>query len=161
MNELWITLPNNFGKRYKKYKASLGFTSTEASIVPQKTDEYTNNDGADHLSQNDTQDKVNVQTQHGSLTLNKDTGDFRFNDTSGNLNPSGQEFTVLLKLMTSKNYKANYVTLITGNVSKSSKRSLTFIIRNLKTALGILPVKDAKNEDIFGNIPNVGYKLLI
>ena len=46
------------------------------------------------------------------------------------------------------------------NVSKDSKRSLGFVIRNLKKTLGVLPKKKAKNKNCIKNIKSCGYKLI-
>lgn len=106
-------------------------------------------------------DKITVQTKHGELELNKATGDFQLNEVIGTLNPTSQEYGILLKLMTSKNYQAPYSFLITGPTTKTSKRTLSFVIRNLKESLGILPIKDSKNKDIIKNVPNIGYRLSV
>jgi hypothetical protein len=105
-------------------------------------------------------DELVVQTQHGPLTLNKRTGDFEYGTVKGNLNPTSQEHKVLLKLMTSKSFQAPYTELVAGTVSKPSKMNLTYVVRNLKEALGILPVATAVNQDIIRNVKNLAYKLL-
>lgn len=139
-----IRFPADFEERYRAYKAL--FPINDASSLTETT--------------TDTHDEVSVNTRHGLLKLNKSTGHFTFNDVSNNLNPTSQEFKVLLMLMTSKNHQATYSALV-RNVSKDSKRSLSFVVRNLKEALGILPADHAMNEDIIGNVKNLAYKLLL
>jgi len=102
---------------------------------------------------------ISVQLKSGLLTLNKATGAFSLNEVADNLNPSSQDFNILFRLMSSPNYQATYVELIGGTVSKPNKRNFGFVLKNLKTALGILPTAQQKNEDIFENIKNYGYRL--
>lgn len=95
----------------------------------------------------------------GILTLNKATGSTRLNTTPTQLNPESQEYNLLAKLMTSKNYKVAYKDILTDN-SKSTRRNLTFVVRNLKTGLGILPKGKAQNKNIIRNIKSHGYQLI-
>lgn len=95
----------------------------------------------------------------GILTLNKATGSTRLNATTTQLNPESQEYNLLAKLMTSKNYKVAYKDILTDN-SKSTRRNLTFVVRNLKTGLGILPKGKAQNKNIIRNIKSHGYQLI-
>jgi len=157
----YINFPIDFEARLAKYEmASAGSEDEEPndfeSPIPSMS-----SDRKSAKAKPVSEDDISVQTQHGLLTLNKDLGDFRLNNVSGNITPAGQEFNVLLKLMTLKNNKVTYADVITGTVSKDSKRKLTFVIRNLKTTLEILPTDKAKNENIISNIPKVGYKLLV
>ena len=83
----------------------------------------------------------------------------RLNSVESMLNPRSQELATILKLATNKNHQITYADILGESVSKTTKRNLTFVVRNLKEALGILPAKKAKNKDIIKNIKGVGYKL--
>lgn len=103
---------------------------------------------------------VSFKLRNGSLTLNKNTGLVKLNDTEKELNPKGKEFKVLLKLVTGSDGQATYTDLLgEGNVSKTNRRLLTFTIRNLKVELGILPKNNQKNRDIIHNVSGVGYRI--
>ena len=95
----------------------------------------------------------------GILTLNKLTGSARLNSINTQLNPENQEYKLLLKLMSSKNHQITYKDVL-GEHSKSDRRNLTFVVRNLKTGLGILPKEKAQNKDVIQNIKSHGYKLI-
>jgi hypothetical protein len=103
---------------------------------------------------------IEVKLAAGVVALHKATGKFTFNEVSGTLNPQSQEFKVLLTLATNKNHQATYSDLLGENSSKVNKRNLTFVVRNLKEALGILPLKDAKNKDVIKNLKRHGYRLI-
>ena len=105
-------------------------------------------------------DSIKAELRGGLLILNKDTGSVTFNGFESSLNPIGQEIKVLSKLMNNKNFQATYKELLDDNISKVTKRNLTFVIRNLKECLGILPADKARNEDCIKNIKNFGYKLI-
>jgi len=94
-----------------------------------------------------------------TLSINTHTGAVRLNNVEASLNPKSQEFETILKLTKAKNYQITYVDILGESVSKTTKRNLTFVIRNLKEALKILPTKTAKNKDIIKNIKGLGYKL--
>lgn len=96
----------------------------------------------------------------GLLVVIEDTGFVGLNKAGKVLNPRSQEFKVLKVLMDSKNHQATYSQLLGKEDTKSKRRTLGFVIRNLKEALGILPKKKAKNKDIIQNIKGHGYKLL-
>lgn len=104
-----------------------------------------------------TNDNLFVLLGKHKLEVNKNIGTVKLNKVSTKLNPEGHEFKALIKLMTSKDYKATYNELLGDNPTKVNKRNLTFTIRNLKEALGILPEKNAKNKNIIKNIKNHGY----
>jgi hypothetical protein len=106
------------------------------------------------------EDELKIKLKTGTLILNKNTGYIKLNKVENTLNPASDEFKVILKLSTNKNYKAVYSELTNGDVSKTSKRNLTFIIRNIKENLGILPKKKNKNKDIIKNLKNHGYQLI-
>lgn len=106
-----------------------------------------------------SQDK-RVQLKDGILTLNERTGTVGFNKVKSNLNPQGQEFKYLLTLMSNKDFLATYFDLLGENQSKTNKRNLGFIIKNIKTCLGILPKNQARNKDFIKNIKGYGYKLI-
>jgi len=142
-NILTIQFPKNFKQRYNKYKTK--FLSVQKTTEKKETEP----------------DILSIQLKSGLLTLNKDTGLVRLNDFETSINPSSQEFKVLLKLMSNKNYQATYKDLLGENVSKVNKRILSFVIRNIKKNLGILPTKKAKNKDIIKNIKNYGYRLIV
>jgi hypothetical protein len=102
--------------------------------------------------------KINLK--NGTLIFNTNTGFVKLNKVENTLNPKSHEFRTLLILSTNKNYTATYDELITGNASKTSKRSLSFAIRNIKKILGILPIKKAKNKNIIKNFKMYGYGLI-
>lgn len=102
---------------------------------------------------------IEVQTKYGLLKLNKLTGNFALNDVKGALNPSSKEFRVLLTLITAPGHTATYKELIGGEVTKESKRFLSFTIRRLKGQFGILSKKGAKNGNIFENLKKFGFRL--
>jgi len=106
-------------------------------------------------------DILSIQLKNGLLTLNKSTGFVNLNNFETSINPSSQEFKVLLRLMSIKNYQATYKDLLGENVSKTTKRELSFVIRNIKEILRVLPAKKAKNKDCIQNIKMYGYKLII
>lgn len=105
-------------------------------------------------------DTIEVRLADGGLlALNKITGSVRLNAVSSQLNPESQEYRFLLKLMTAKNSQATYKDLL-GEHSKTTRRNLTFVVRNLKTGLGVLPKEKAQNKDVIKNIKSYGYKLI-
>ena len=148
MYELKLQFPPDFEERYNSYKEKLGAKSTS----PKPTDPET------HIKDDDL---ILVQTQYGQLTANPRTRDVKINQTQKDFSPESQEFKTLVKLMTGKNCTATYRDLLGQNITKLSKRTLTFIIRNIKEGLGILPARGAQNKDIIKNIPKHGYRLLI
>ncbi len=104
-------------------------------------------------------DLIEIPVQNGCLTINRSTGTVSLNNVKKDLNPSAKEYRILLKLAINKDHIATYSELLDGGVTKSAKRTLTFVIRNIKECLGILPKKGAKNKDIIQNIKFYGYKL--
>jgi DNA-binding response OmpR family regulator len=104
-------------------------------------------------------DLITLNLGNNMLSINKQTGMVQLNDVESVLNPKSQELEVILKLATGKNHQIAYSDILGESISKTTKRNLTFVVRNLKEALGILPVKKAKNKDIIKNIKGVGYKL--
>lgn len=113
-----------------------------------------------HLHENKSDnDLVIVEIGTNTLSIDKVTAAIRLNTVQAILNPKSQEFAALLKLATNKNHQVTYADILGESVSKTTKRNLTFVIRNIKEVLGILPAKKAKNKDIIKNIKGVGYKL--
>ena len=114
----------------------------------------------DHVKPVKTDDDlVSVTIGTNTLSIDKVTATVRLNTIQVIFNPKSQEFAVLLKLAVAKNNQVTYSDILGASVSKTTKRNLTFVIRNIKEALGILPAKKAKNKDIIKNIKGVGYKL--
>jgi hypothetical protein len=107
----------------------------------------------------DKTDLITLDLGDNTLSINKRTGVVRLNDVESVLNPKSQELEVILKLATGKNHQVAYADILGESISKTTKRNLTFVVRNLKEALGILPAKKAQNKDIIKNIKGVGYKL--
>jgi hypothetical protein len=105
-------------------------------------------------------DLISIQLKTGTLTINKNTGFISLNKAKDELNPESQELKTIVILATNKNYQATYAELLNNNVSKTTKRNLAFRIRNIKKSLGILPIKNSKNKDIFKNNKLYGYKLI-
>lgn len=103
---------------------------------------------------------LSVKLKNASLIINKNSGDIQLNNFKSNLNPESQEFKFLFRLATSQDYKASYADLLGENPTKTGIRNLTFVVRNLKTNMGILPEKSAENKDIIGNIKKHGYRLI-
>lgn len=114
---------------------------------------------ANHLNNKIDTDIITVEIGTNTLSIDTVTATIRLNTVQAILNPKSQEFAALLKLATAKNHQITYADILGESVSKTTKRNLTFVIRNLKEALGILPAKKAKNKDIIKNIKGVGYKL--
>ncbi len=104
-------------------------------------------------------DLISVTIGTNTLSIDKVTATARLNTAQAIFNPKSQEFAVLLKLAIAKNNQVTYADVLGASVSKTTKRNLTFVIRNIKEALGILPAKKAKNKDLIKNIKGVGYKL--
>jgi len=104
-------------------------------------------------------DLISVTIGTNTLSIDRVTATVYLNKVQNIFNPKSQEFAVLLKLATTKNHQVTYTDILGDSVSKTNKRNLTFVIRNIKEALGILPAKKAKNKDIIKNIKGVGYKL--
>jgi len=134
-------------KRQTGAAASMWVSSTYESQM--KTDAVT-----------DTSDLITLKLGTNTLLINKQTGMIRMNNVESMLNPKSQEFDVISKLATAKNNQVTYASILGESLSKTSKRNLTFVIRNLKEALCILPAKKAKNKDIIKNIKGLGYKLI-
>lgn len=104
-------------------------------------------------------DLISVTIGANTLSIDKVTATVRLNTVQAIFNPKSQEFAALLRLTTAKGNQITYADVLGESVSKTTKRNLTFVIRNIKEALGILPAKKAKNKDIIKNIKGVGYKL--
>jgi DNA-binding response OmpR family regulator len=104
-------------------------------------------------------DLVSVTIGTNTLSIDKVTATVRLNNVQAIFNPKSQEFATLIKLATAKGNQITYTDILGDSVSKTTKRNLTFVIRNIKEALSILPAKKAKNKDIIKNIKGVGYKL--
>ena len=107
--------------------------------------------------------KIEIKLKNGKLTIKENTGFVKLNNTEGTFNPKSNEFKTLLILVKNKNLQATYQELLgEENVSKTTKRNLTFTIRNIKETLGILPRKKKnKNKDIIKNLKLYGYKLIV
>jgi len=108
---------------------------------------------ANYLKENkaDT-DIITVNIGTNTLSIDKVTAAVHLNAVEAIFNPKSQEFETLLKLATTKNHQVTYTDILGESVSKTTKRNLTFVIRNIKEVLGILPAKKAKNKDIIKNI---------
>lgn len=146
---LTIKFSNDFEKRYTQYKEKILGSSTtvkaqsKAAALPTPKSKT-----------------LTVQLKQGLLTLNESTGLVQLNDVKENINPQGQEFITLRKLMSSEEYLATYTDLLGDKPSKDAKRNLGFVIRNIKGILGILPKEKSKNADCILNIKGHGYKLI-
>lgn len=103
---------------------------------------------------------VEVSVCGGTLVLNKSTGYIKLNAIENTLNPIGKEFKVIFTLATNKDNLATYEELVGGDHSKQKRRTLSFLIRNIKGVLGILPEKKARNKDIIRNRKLYGYELI-
>ena len=114
---------------------------------------------ANYLSSKIDTDVITLEIGTNTLSVDKVTAAIRLNTVEAILNPKSQELETILKLATTKNHQISYSDILGESVSKTTKRNLTFVIRNLKEVLGILPAKKAKNNDIIKNIKGVGYKL--
>jgi len=107
-----------------------------------------------------TNDPLSIRLRNCQLKINENTGDVKLNKFKATLNPKSEEFRILIKLATNKDHMATYKDLLGDNTSKVNKRNLSFVIRNLKKDLGILPIKNAKNKDIIKNIKKYGYRII-
>ena len=103
---------------------------------------------------------ITIKLEKDKLQLNKKTGDVKLGKLKAGFNPIGENFKILLKICTAENYIATYEDLLKNSVSKNRKRNLSFVIRNIKNTLGILPKETAKNKDCIKNIKGHGYKLI-
>ena len=97
----------------------------------------------------------------GKLAINTDTGFVRLDKVERTLNPASKEFKFLMALVVAKNHRASYDELIGREGTKVNRRTFGYTVNGLKTALGILPKKRAKNKDIIRNIKKYGYGLLV
>ena len=129
-------------------------------LIDKNDDEYHENESPTITPEKINKDIITIKLTNGTLVINKHTGLVALNNVKKTLNPSGQEFKVILKLATNKNYQATFNELLGTNVSKPAKRNLTFTVRNIKKALEILPRKNSKNKDCIKNIRGYGYKLI-
>ncbi len=144
---LTIQFPNDFDERYKTFKEKvLGNATPEQPKIE-----------APPSPKNKV---LSVKLKHGNLTLNESAGFVQLNEVKENINPQGQEFAFLRTLMISDGHLATYSDLLGEKPSKDAKRKLTFIIRNTKVILGILPKGKASNQDCIENIKGHGYKLI-
>ena len=135
---LYIQFPEGFEKRYTKYKAKVLDSSTSVATPPKS------------IALPTPKSKIlSAQLKHGLLTLNESTGLVEFNEVKNNINPQGQEFRTILKLITNGDYLATYTDLLGENYSKDAKRNLGFTIRNIKETLGILPKSKQKTKTVF------------
>jgi len=106
-------------------------------------------------------DTEKISLKSGELIFNKNTGYTKLNNAEITFNPKSDEFGVIKTLIKNKDNQATYEELLKGKInSTTNKRDLTFVIRDIKQSLGILPKEEAKNEDIFENIKGYGYKLI-
>lgn len=107
----------------------------------------------------------------GKLKFNKITGDFIFNKTKGIFALDTQEFNILLKFLESENNQVKNEDLIKIiRPEEESKKidgwatykwPLDYVLRNIKTTLGILPERKAKNKNIFKCLRKwKGYRML-
>jgi len=105
---------------------------------------------------------LQVKTKVGLLIFNPKSGSVKLGkyQPEDNLNPKSQEAKLLKSMMTDEDYLATYEQLLNNNVSKSKTRELTFVARNLKKSLGILPRESAKNQDCIKNVRQTGYRLI-
>jgi len=111
-------------------------------------------------------EKLDNQKKQNNFKFNKDTGDFVFNETKGNLTINSQEYKVLKNLLFAENNQVDYFTLIKNiwtnrEDSKTNRNDLSLVIKRIKTILKILPKKNAKNPDIFKNIKGFGYRIIV
>lgn len=105
---------------------------------------------------------LSCRLKSGSLGFNVKTGIAKLNGVEAQLNPKSREASVLYRLMTSEEGQATYEELLGGRgTSIDEKRKLTFVIRNLKEELGILPRKKAKNKNVIRNLKGLGYQLIM
>ncbi len=100
------------------------------------------------------------------LEFNTKTGDFKFGEVKGNLVPDTQPFKVFLALLEDDGHQVKDIPLLKMlypnkiEFSKIDRWGLNEILRNIKTELGILPERKAKNKTIFRRLKNwQGYKL--
>ncbi len=133
---------------------------TDLNIIGKAVSFWVISTFANYLNENkDDTDVITIEIGTNTLSIDKVTTAVRLNAVEVIFNPKSQEFNTLLKLATAKNHQVTYTDILGESVSKTTKRNLTFVIRNIKEALGILPAKKAKNKDIIKNIKGLGYKL--
>jgi hypothetical protein len=94
------------------------------------------------------------------LKFNRENGDVILGEVDGNLAPGTQEYKVFLCLLENSSHIADYkklLSIIYPNQSfegplknyQVERWVLSSVVRNIKKSLGILPKKEAKNNDIF------------
>jgi hypothetical protein len=113
--------------------------------------------------------KSNIKILKGEtneLSFDFDTGDFILNKTRGNLVLNGQEYNFIKLVLQSPNYQSDYTTLISNiwknrENTKSSRNDLAQLVKKVKKAFEILPLKSAQNPDIFKNVKGYGYRLMV
>ena len=105
------------------------------------------------------------------LRFNKETGGIVFGEIKDNIPFGTNEYNIFLFLLNSPSYKAEYKQLLrimypNKDFLKPLKEyqtdvwALNTTIRNIKKKLGILPMKNRKNQDIFQTLKNAkSYRL--
>jgi DNA-binding winged helix-turn-helix (wHTH) protein len=104
----------------------------------------------------------------GELSFNANTGDFSYYKTKGTLLLGGQEYKILLALLSNKDYMVTYDELIKKiypeelRANAINKPKLQTIIGNIKEKLKITGSKKVlKNKDIFKVVREQGYRLFL
>ena len=111
-------------------------------------------------------DFIEIKGIKDKFVLNLENGDFTFNKTEGTFPLVSQEYKVIKKLIQSDSYQSDYENLVKSvwvnrNNSKASRNDLSLIIKKIKIKLCILPKKKSNNNDIFKNIKNFGYRIIV
>jgi hypothetical protein len=137
----------------KKYLEDLINSSKKREIFIKKYAKYIKLP----ITQNDKNIKV------GKLSIDLDSGNYKYYNKKGCFNIKSQEYRVLYRLIKNRNYQSNYDELsksVNRSEVKSERDGLYTIIRNIKRELGILPKSKRSKKDIFKNIKGFGYGLL-
>ena len=111
-------------------------------------------------------DFIEIKGDKNKFILNLKNGDFVLNEIKGTFPLVSQEYKVIKKLIKSESFQSDYEELVKSvwsnrNNSKASRNDLSLVIKKIKTKLNILPKKKSNNDDIFKNIKNFGYRIVV
>ena len=108
---------------------------------------------------------LKVKTKGGILAMDEKRGSISLKKVNATVHPNRQEMRALSLLMKQEGHQFTYAEFfkkeIGTDIKDPERRKLSFIIRNLKKILGMLPAKKAKNKNIIKNLKNVGYQLIL
>jgi hypothetical protein len=110
------------------------------------------------------EDKIEIRDKENYFSFNKITGDTMLNGTKTNFKIGQQKYTIINTLVSTSNNQSSYDDICESlgwTKSVSTKRNMQNLIKEIKEDLKILPKGKKSNIDIFKNIENFGYRLLL